>query len=73
MERKAFMCDMIRTELEDIVGRGERLHQVTADRADLRRGLFLDRPYVGGSRPDPAGMPDIIVRPGSAPRKSPKF
>ena len=70
MERKAFMCDMIRTELEDIVG----VENVSTKRQRpryLRRGLFLDRPYVGGSRPDPAHARHASSAP-AAPRKSPR-
>ena len=62
MERKAFMCDMIRTELEDIVG-VENVSTKDSDRATYGVDYFwIGRMWVDHGLTPP--MPDIIVRPG---------
>ena len=64
MERKGFMFEMIRTELEDIVG----VENVSTSKSDrLTYGVdyfWISRMWVDRGMTPP--MPDIIVRPGSA-------
>ena len=64
MERKAFMCDMIRTELEDIVGVE---NVATSDGERLPYGVdYFWIPRMWADRGMTPPMPDIVVRPGSA-------
>ena len=64
MERKAFMCDMILTELEDVVG-VENVSTSKSDRAAYGVDYFwIGRMWVDRGEKPP--MPDWIVRPGSS-------
>ena len=64
MERKAFMCDMIRTELEDIVG-VENVSTKDSDRATYGVDYFwISRMWADRGETPPAA--DFVVRPGSA-------
>lgn len=64
MEFKAFMVDMVRSELEDAVGR----EHVSISQADkLSHGVdyfWVSRMWVDKGRTPP--VPDFVVRPGSA-------
>ena len=60
MERKAFMCDMILTELEDVVG-VENVSTSKSDRAAYGVDYFwIGRMWVDRGEKPP--MPDWIVR-----------
>jgi len=62
MERKAFMCDMIRTELEDIVGI-ENVSTRDGDRLPYGVDYFwIPRMWVDRGLTPP--MPDVVARPG---------
>ncbi len=62
MERKAFMCDMIRSELEDVVG-VENVSVAQADRLTYGVDYFwIGRMWADRGQTPP--MPDWIVRPG---------
>lgn len=64
MERKAFMSDMIRSELEDVVG-VENVSVALSDRATYGVDYFwIGRMWQDRGQIPP--MPDWIVRPGSA-------
>ena len=64
MERKAFMCDMIRTELEDVVG-VENVSVAVSDRMTYGVDYFwIGRMWEDRGQTPP--MPDWIVRPGSS-------
>ena len=62
MEKKAFMCDMIRTELEDVVG----VENVSTSQSE-RMTYGVDYFWIGrmwADRGQMPPMPDWIVRPG---------
>lgn len=64
MEYRSFMIDMIRSELEDIVG----VENVSTAEAELRT-YSVDYFWIGRMWEDKGAsgpMPDIVVRPGSA-------
>ncbi|MDD3335960.1 MAG: FAD-binding oxidoreductase [Eubacteriales bacterium] len=64
MERKAFMCDMIRTELEDVVG-AQNVSVAESDRMTYGVDYFwIGRMWADRGEKPP--MPDWIVRPASA-------
>ena len=64
MERRAFMNDMVRTELEDVVG-VENVSVAVSDRMTYGVDYFwIGRMWADRGQVPP--MPDWIVRPGSA-------
>lgn len=68
MERKAFMTDMIRMELEDVVGR-ENVSTVQSERLAYGVDYFwIGRMWADHGQTPP--MPDCVVRPGSTPEVS---